>query len=270
MAMPYSVVNGARTYYEVAGEGPAMVLLHAIPFDLTLWHYQITHFSARFRVIAVDFRAHGRSDAVTTPYHITDLAQDVMAVSRAEGIESAVLAGISIGSRIALQMVLDYPGSFSAVVLVGSGAKPSGSMGRRIAEYGALDGDAEAFVAYRRAHLEFGVSAAFAKSARGRYLIDSYAERSGCTRPAAMVELFKAFGHVDLTGRLGEIEIPALVVNGEHDNALPSGRWTAERIAGGIHAVVPGTGHACNIEDPATFDRLVTDFLGRHGLLPGL
>lgn len=268
--MPYCSDNGVRTYYEVAGEGPAMVLLHAIPFDLTLWRYQIAHFSAHFRVIALDCRAHGRSAAVTTPYLIADLAQDVMAACRAEGVETAVLAGISVGSRIALQTVLDYPEAFSAVVLVGSGAKPSGSIDRRIAEYGALDGDAAAFAAYRRAHLEFGVSSAFGKSARGRYLIDSFAERSGHMRPAAMVELFKAFGHVDLTERLGEIRIPALVVNGEHDNALPSGRWTADRIAGGVHAVVPGAGHACNIEDPATFDRLVTDFLDRHGLLPGL
>jgi pimeloyl-ACP methyl ester carboxylesterase len=268
--MPYSSVNGVRTYYETTGEGPALVLLHAMPFDLTLWRYQIAHFSARFRVIALDCRAHGRSDPVTTPYVLADLAQDVLAVCRAEGVETAVLAGISVGSRIALQTVLDHPQTFSALILVGSGAKPSGSMDRRIAEYGALDGDAAAFAAYRRAHLEFGVSTPFAKSARGRYLIDSFAERSGRMRPAAMVELFRAFGHVDLSGRLGEINIPVLVINGEHDNALASGRWTAERIAGAVHAVLPDAGHACNLEDPAVFDTFVSDFLDRHGLLPGL
>ncbi len=54
--MPVSRANGVDIYYEVAGRGPAMVLIHAIPFDHSLWLYQQARFSTFFRVISVDLR----------------------------------------------------------------------------------------------------------------------------------------------------------------------------------------------------------------------
>jgi len=59
------------------------------------------------------------------------------------------------------------------------------------------------------------------------------------------------------------------VINGEFDNSLPAGRKTASLVPGAVHRVLPGTGHACCIEDPAGFDRLVIDFLRSRGLMPG-
>ncbi|MCZ6610380.1 MAG: alpha/beta hydrolase, partial [Alphaproteobacteria bacterium] len=66
--MPKSRANGVDIHYEVAGEGPPMVLIHANPFDHNLWMYQIAHFSTWFKVIAVDIRGYGRSEKVTKAY----------------------------------------------------------------------------------------------------------------------------------------------------------------------------------------------------------
>ena len=91
--MPYSVSRGVKTHYEVSGEGPAMVLIHANPFDHTLFLYQILYFSALFTVVSPDLRGYGRSDIVTTPFTLGDLADDVYGVCRQEGITEAIVVG---------------------------------------------------------------------------------------------------------------------------------------------------------------------------------
>jgi len=60
-----------------------------------------------------------------------------------------------------------------------------------------------------------------------------------------------------------------LVINGEYDNSLAGGQKTASLIPGAVHKILPNTGHACNLEDPAGFDALVRDFLRANDLMPG-
>jgi 3-oxoadipate enol-lactonase len=71
-----------------------------------------------------------------------------------------------------------------------------------------------------------------------------------------------------MTPRLATMKVPTLVINGEYDNSLAGGKKTASLIPGAVHKVLPETGHACNIEDPATFDGFVIDFLRANHLMP--
>src|ERR1700731_3653402 len=71
--MPFSRQNGVDIWYEVAGQGPALVFIHANPFDHDLWMYQAAHFSTWFRVVGIDIRGYGRSAKVTTPYDLKHL-----------------------------------------------------------------------------------------------------------------------------------------------------------------------------------------------------
>src|SRR5262249_23298549 len=116
--MPVSRSNGADIWYEVKGDGPAMVLVHANPFDHDLWMYQSAHFSTWFKVVGIDIRGYGRSSKVTTPYSLKDMGNDVVTVMRDLGIARAVLMGCSVGSGIALLLGLDRPDLFEAVILV--------------------------------------------------------------------------------------------------------------------------------------------------------
>ena len=77
-------------------------------------------------------------------------------------------------------------------------------------------------------------------------------------------------GRLHTTGRLDEMKVPTLVINGEFDRSLSAGQRTASLIPGAMHKILPGAGHACCIEDPAGFDRLVIDFLQSRGLMPEL
>src|SRR5690606_13458735 len=99
--MPYSTTNGPRIYYEVSGEGPPLVLIHANPFDHRLWAYQVARFSPFSKTIPMDLQGDGRSDKPETPFTLGDLSNDVLGVCKDEGVERAIFAGVSVGSGIA-------------------------------------------------------------------------------------------------------------------------------------------------------------------------
>ncbi len=270
--MPYSTNNGVRTHYEVSGEGPAMVLLHANPFDHNLFLYQIQHFSAYFTVIATDMRGYGRSDVVTTPFTFSDMADDVYAVCQQEGVTEAIVVGVSTGSGIALLMGLDRPDFCRAVILVGGGsgkgtvtseelARPTPRM-REYLEKG-LDG-------YHLHHLEDLVTPEFAESELGRYLLGLFVQRGRDLgwNAEGVVEVLRARRGTDMSSRLGGMKVPTLVINGEFDGGRPGGERTARMTSGAVHKILPGAGHACCLEDPGAFDALVMEFLDDSGLLP--
>ncbi len=263
--MPHSRANGVSIHYEVSGEGPPLVLLHANPFDHHLWMYQIAHLSTWFRVIAVDIRGYGRSEAVTAEFTLTDLCDDTIGVLRDEGAEGVILLGCSVGAKIAILLGLDHPELIAALILVGGNSGASSRYRQRIDGYtGAGLG------AYHIRHMKELVSTEFAASRLGGHLLRTFAEREPRLSGEAIAQVFRAANATDATPRLGTMKAPTLVINGEHDHSLPAGRRTAALIPGASHKILPGTGHACCIEDPAGFDALVIAFLEDRGLMPPL
>ena len=260
--MPYSSSNGPAIHYEVSGEGPPLVLIHANPFDHHLWLYQVAHFSTWFRVISIDIRGYGRSDKPTEPFTLEDMAGDVAGVCAAEGVRDAIVAGVSVGSGIALLLALDQPGLVRALVLVGGNSGPGGSIERRIAGYAGTG-----VSTYHAEHLKEVVSPGFPETRLGGYLLGIFAERGPWLSGDSIGQIFRARAGTDMTPRLGDIAVPTIVVNGEHDQSRSAGQRTASLIPGARHRVVPGAGHACNLEDPAGFDALVVDFLQANGML---
>ncbi|HXF74463.1 MAG TPA: alpha/beta hydrolase [Methylomirabilota bacterium] len=261
--MPYSITNGVRIYYEVAGEGFPFVLVHANPFDHNLWIYQIAHFSTYFKIIAIDLRGYGRSDKPTAPFTLKDMADDVLGVCRDESVQQAILGGVSVGSGMAILLGLDHPEIFKALILVGGSSGPGGSIEKRIHGYTKIGVEK-----YHIEHLRELVAPEFADSKLGAYLLGTFAERDPRLSGESIAQIFRARGGLDMTPRLGTMKVPTLVINGEYDNSLAGGKKTASLIPGAIHRVLPGTGHACNIEDPATFDRFVIEFLRANRLMP--
>ena len=259
--MPYCAVNGVRIHYDVSGEGLPLVLVHANPFDRRLWMYQAAHFSTWFRVVNVDIRGYGYSDKPETGTSMEEMSQEVAAVCRREGVREAIVAGISVGGVMALQLGLDRPEMCKALILVGCGSRPSDVYQHRI------DGYTRGVAGFHREHLEALVAPGFAASRLGGYLLDRFTDWDSRLSGAAIVQIFKALQERDQTPRLGELRMPVLVVNGEFDNSRRGSEEMARRIPGAVHRVAPGTGHACCLEDPATFDGYVSEFLAQHGYL---
>lgn len=261
--MPYSKANGLKIYYEVSGEGFPLVLVHANPFDHHLWLYQIARFSTYFKVIAVDIRGYGRSDKPETPFSLKEMADDVLGVMRDEGVQEAIIGGCSVGSGIALLLGLDHPEKFKALILVGGNSGGAGSIRERIHGYTQIG-----IEQYHKEHIEELVAPDFPESKLGRYLFDIFLERGPWLSGESIGQIFRARGGCDMTPRLASLKLPTLVINGEYDNSLAAGKRTASLIPGAVHRILPKTGHACCIEDPAGFDALVIEFLRSNGLMP--
>jgi pimeloyl-ACP methyl ester carboxylesterase len=264
--MPVSRANGLDIYYETAGSGPPLVLVHALPFDHHLWLYQVERFSSRFRTIAMDLRGWGRSEKPRTPFSLGDMGRDILGVLADEGLrEDAVVLGCSIGSKIALMLACEQPAIFKAAVLVGGNSGPQAQFDHRIRDYRAHHA-AGTLQDYHRGHLRYGVTQTWADSPVGRYLISGFVERGTSLDPECIAQVFQALTVSDLTPQLPAYNSPTLIVNGEHDGALAGGTRTAALIPHAEHRILPGTGHCCFLEDPGNFNMLVEDFLARHGL----
>jgi 3-oxoadipate enol-lactonase len=262
--MPHSRSHDVDIWYETKGSGPALLLVHANPFDHDLWLYQAARFSTWFTVVGIDIRGYGRSTKVTQPFSLKDMSDDVVGVMRHLGIGRAVLMGCSVGSGIAILTGLDRPELIKALILVGGNSGSSDRFKRRIDGYRAdLEG-------YHLGHMRELVSESFAESKLGRHLLNLWVEREPRLSGEAIAQVFAAGNSTSTTDRLAQMKVPTLVINGEYDNSLPAGRRTASLIPGAVHRVLPGTGHACCIEDPIGFDAFVIEFLTAHGLMPKL
>jgi 3-oxoadipate enol-lactonase len=262
--MPYSRATGIDIWFEVKGDGPALVLIHANPFDHDLWLYQSAHFSTWFKIVAIDIRGYGRSTKVTTPFSLADMCADVLGVMDELEIARAIVMGCSVGSGIAIALGLDHADRFEALVLVGGNSGASDRYTKRIEGYRANLAD------YHIKHMRELVAPGFAETRIGAHLLSLFVEREPRLDGEAIAQVFRAGNSTDRTPRLPTMRVPTLVINGEFDHSLAAGRRTASLVPGAKHQVLPGTGHACCIEDPAGFDRLVIDFLRARGLMPAL
>jgi pimeloyl-ACP methyl ester carboxylesterase len=260
--MPYARNGDISVYYEVAGEGPPLVMLHANPCDHRMWMYQMAHFSTWFRVIAPDMRAYGRTDKPTQAYPFSALVNDVLAVCKQEDVTEGILAGASMGSKMAFKFLTEHPGIFKANIQVGGNAFRGSSYDDRIRGYlGA--GSTLAF--YREQHLKELFAPGFSETNRGKHLVSMILEDSENLSGEAIATLFQSFDNVDLASEVDQISIPTLIINGAYDNSLTGGKKTSELIPGAEHAIIEDAGHLCILEKPEEFDKRFIDFLRSHG-----
>jgi pimeloyl-ACP methyl ester carboxylesterase len=118
--MPTATVNGVRLYYELHGDsGEPLVLVHGYSGDITDWRYQIDEFSSTHRVLMMDLRGHGRSDAPSdrSSYTIPVMSEDVEALVDELGLGRCHLLGHSMGGGIVQEIALRSPQRLLSLIL---------------------------------------------------------------------------------------------------------------------------------------------------------
>ncbi|MBZ2196551.1 alpha/beta fold hydrolase [Occultella gossypii] len=117
--MPYLDSDGTGIYYETHGDGPALVLIHAISSGADMWRAQVEHFSASHRVVVFDARGVHRSGPITGWRHIRSrIAGDVAALLDHLGIARAAVCGVSFGGVIAQHVAARHPDRIQALAIV--------------------------------------------------------------------------------------------------------------------------------------------------------
>ncbi len=115
------VRDGVALAYDDAGSGyPPLVFLHGAAGNRRCWHQQVPRFSSAHRVVAVDLRGHGESDAPSERYTVRLFAEDLASTCMQLGIESPVVIGHSLGGLVALDFASAYPDHVAAAVLIDS------------------------------------------------------------------------------------------------------------------------------------------------------
>jgi 3-oxoadipate enol-lactonase len=251
--VPYLYVNGDRLFYEEAGDGRAVVLVHGGLGDLRMWDGVVPLLAASHRVVRFDVRGFGRSDAPAGEFSPHD---DLRALLDGLGIESAALVGLSLGGRIVLDAALELPERVSALVLVAPGVNGLPLEGVYTEEQDREFGEALAGGDLERAAtIDLSVWAPLGTDERIKaLLLDNLRENKG----VVMVPAKPPAGE-----RLEDVRVPTLVVIGTRD--LPRMLELADELVSRI----PNTrraelesDHYLPMREPQAFAQCVREFLG--------
>lgn len=255
-------VNGRRTAYRRAGDGPPLVLLHGAYEDGRFWAGQLDALSGEFTVIAPDVAGFGQSDDPLPTWTADDYADWLAGFIGALGLEKPAVLGLSFGSVLALATFRRHPRAIGRLVLASAYAGWAGSLSaeevaRRLAVASAeLDQPAEEIIArWLPTLLTEGASADV------RELV---AELMRGFHPAGMRAALHGLGAVDLRDVLPRINVPTLLLYGDADLRSPVetvGRDLHAQISGSRLVVIPGAPHLANLEQPQAFNAAVREFL---------
>ena len=258
-------VDGTRLRYEVAGDGPPVVLLHGGWLDLRQWDDQFETFAREFRVVRYDARGYGRSALGATPYsHHEDLAALISALD----IDRPQLVGLSNGGAIAVEFAIWSPRSVRSLV-VGAAPMRGHDLGpefltgmRAVVVAGAAGRKDECRTAvWGFEPLRVAGTLPEARRRIDRMIIEdhefAYARAGAPTR---------GFLDPPVSVRFAEITAPTLVVIGDREmpTLAAQGRLMAAAIPGGRVATIAGAGHIVNMERPAAYEDVVLDWLRAH------
>jgi pimeloyl-ACP methyl ester carboxylesterase len=262
----FAEVDGGRLFFEVAGGGTPVVLIHSGITDSRSWDPQLAAFAARHRVLRYDLRGMGRSDLGHGPYSNVD---DLVKLMDTVGLERAALVGVSMGGALALDVAVEHPVRVSALVLVGAGIS-----GRKWPDtFRAQVRDIDAL--FERGLIDQAVERELEiwLYGKGRTAadVDPTVREAVREMNRNIAERFPADARpqpIDppASGRLADVRVPTLVIVGDLDvdHVHERARELQNGIAGARSAVMHGVAHVPNMEHPEEFNRLVLDFLGEH------
>jgi 3-oxoadipate enol-lactonase len=262
----YADVNGAHLYYEVAGTGHPLVLIHGWPMSARMWDDQVRVLAQSYRVIRYDRRGFGRSPG--TPWDDSPAEHDpadLAALLDYLHVSSAYILGHSQGGSVATRFTLDHPERVDALILHGSGLE-----GFVLPEEGPFAGpggvraliQTKGMAEFRRQWLSHPINHVPDDrpevAARIADIVGQYGAADVLQTPT-----HPSPPHTPAIERLHEITAPTLVMVGGLD--LPFFQITADAIAfeipGAQKVVVRGGGHLVNMIEPDLYNAEVLRFL---------
>lgn len=255
--MPMLDRDGVRIHYEVAGDGPALILTHGYSSTAAMWDGQIAPLAKRFKVVTWDMRGHGQSDYPDdlAAYSEEATVADMAALLDVVGTKDAVVGGLSLGGYMSLAFHRAHPERTRALLIVDTGPGYKNDQARDGWNDGAIRRaerfEAEGFGDLSKASAEVRLArhrdaSGLARAARGMLT----------QRDARVIESLPA------------IAVPALVIVGADDTPfLAASGYMAAKIPGAKKVVIPGAGHSANIDQPEAFNAALLGFLADAGLM---
>jgi pimeloyl-ACP methyl ester carboxylesterase len=261
MKSGFAEINEIKLYYEVMGEGNAVVLIHAGKLDRRMWDDQFVEFAKHYRVIRYDVCGYGKSEIPQKPY--SDV-EDLKSLLRFLTVDKACLIGLSMGGKIAIDFALQHPEMTSTLIPVA-------------ADLGGFVWSSEEIMPGYQKIIETARDESESKAVEMwlKFPLFAPAMENPVIR-GKVREIVEENSHVFLLNplirrqikppaveRLSEISVPTLIILGDRDVSDIAAIADAleKNITGSKKVVISGTGHLVNMEKPKEFNRMVLDFL---------
>ena len=262
----FASIDNARIYYETAGDGMPLVMIHAGVADSRQWNNEFAFFAQSRRVLRYDMRGFGKSESVEGEF--SPMGDLVALLETLKVNEPLVLMGCSMGGGLAMDFALSYPTRARALIMVDSG--PSGLE----LDIPPLPKYAEAEQAFKAGDLErvaeietqiwfdgMGRTPEQVNQPMRKLLyemdlkaLDYEVRRLGKRLPNTQIPAFS---------RLAELKIPVLVIVGTHDTpyTLAAADYMLEKLPSARKVTIEDAAHLPNMDQPHEFQVIIKDFL---------
>jgi pimeloyl-ACP methyl ester carboxylesterase len=254
--MPMLDRDGVKIHYEVAGDGPALLLTHGYSATGEMWQGQLATLTPHFKVITWDMRGHGASDYPQdqAAYSEEATVADMAALLDAVGAEQAIIGGLSLGGYMSLAFHRAHAQRTRALLIIDTGPGYKNDQARdgwnanALRRAGRLEADGLGDVSKASAEVRQARhrdATGLARAARGMLT----------QRDARVIE------------SLPGVAVPSVVIVGAEDTPfLAASDYMAAKIPGAKKIVIEGAGHSVNIDKPEAFNAALMGFLREAGL----
>jgi len=238
-----------------AGQGQAVLLLHAFPLNSRMWEPQVEAFRHRARLIAPDFPGFGLSGAPSSTPSLERYAQEVVALLDHLRVTNVVVVGLSMGGYVAFRLQAELGSRLYGLLLADTRPTADGEEAVAARHELAVEVDSEGVEAAAQEFLPkllgpttMRTQPALIDKVRSIMLENTVAGVAGALRAMA--------ARADVTSLLPRIRCPVICLAGEEDTVTPPDvvRAMAARIPGARAEIVPNAGHLTNLEAPEAFN----------------
>lgn len=260
--MKFSTTDGIKLNFLERGSGQPLLLVHGFPLDHSMWAGQMDDLAGQYRVVAPDLCGFGQSDVRTGTVTMSQMADDLAALLAALSITVPIsLCGLSMGGYVAWQFALRHRQRLARLILCDTRAvadSPAAAAGRlKTAEKVLAEGAsvvAEAMLPKLFAPATWAAQPQVVEATRQVMLRTSREGIAAALR--GMAE------RPDVTPQLQNIDVPTLVVCGEHDGISPPAemREIARQLPQATYVEIAGAGHMAPLEQPGPVNAAIRNF----------
>ena len=266
--MPRHISNGVELYYEDSGSGFPVVFCHEFAGDYRSWEPQVRAFGRLYRCVTYSQRGFPPSEVPddASAYSQDELIEDLRGLVEHLGIAQAHFVGFSMGGSVVLNFALRYPQLCRSIAVVGTGA---GSTNRERFEQDIRDvvtlirerGMRTFAATYTEGPTRqpFKRKDPYGWSVFRDQLAEHAADGQAYTMQGVMLRRPTIFS---LESALRELDVPTLIAIGDEDEpCVDVAVFLKRTIPSAGLVILPQSGHAINLEEPATFNAAVLEFL---------
>ncbi|NYF80724.1 alpha/beta fold hydrolase [Granulicella arctica] len=264
--MPQISVNDITIHYEESGEGLPVILIHGHPFDATMWSPQLYSAFPGYRLLAPELRNFGRTTSPVRPADLGVYARDIFDFADSLGLQKFIVAGLSMGGQVAMELANVNPERLSGLVLADTFAQLD-TPEKKQWRYALADRlDTEGLQAYAVEVLPKMLSArSIAENPTLASEVLLMMQR--CPAQGAADALRVRAERRDYLPVLSELDLPTLIVVGSEDafTSIADAELMQRGIRNSTMVIIEDAGHMPNMEKPDQFNEALKNFLALIG-----